>query len=287
MVETTDACGCDITDPNGYACCVEFPNAEHIAHINPFRYRSYYYDTETELYYLQSRYYDPQTGKFLNADDVGYLDPEDLSAINLFAYCGNNPVMYADPSGYILISTLLIGAFIGAAASFLGSVLSQSLTGDKKINWTQVILDTAIGGISGALGASGITKAISIIAGAVLGAAGSVGGDLILSNGDWREVNIGKAILMGSIGALLGSWTGAGTQNAKTMVNTINAGKSWGSKAFLTSAKEVALRPNSGLTIQTMYMNMAKAISKYTVQGISKVSVASFISTFGGNSIGW
>ena len=71
------------------------------------------------------------------------------------------------------------------------------------------------------------------------------------------------------------------------MVKTINAGQSWGSKAFLTSAKEVALRPNSGLTLQTMYMNMSKAIILYTVQGITKVSAATLGSTILGNTIGW
>ena len=55
----------------------------------------------------------------------------------------------------------------------------------------------------------------------------------------------------------------------------------------LTSAKEAFLRPNSGLTLQTMYMNLSKAISFYTVQGITKVSVATLGSTILGNLIGW
>ena len=88
---------------------------------------------------------------------------------------------------------------------------------------------------------------------------------------------------MGAIGVGLGRWTGAGTQNSKAMVSTINGGKSWGSKAFLTSAKEALLRPN----LQTMYMNKAKAISLYTVQGITKVSVATLGATILGNTIGW
>ena len=66
-----------------------------------------------------------------------------------------------------------------------------------------------------------------------------------------------------------------------------NGGKTWGSKAFLKSANESLLRPNSGLTLQTMYMNMSKAINLYTVQGITKVSGATFLSTFLGNFIGW
>ena len=67
---------------------------------NPIRYRGYYYDVETGLYYLQSRYYDPQTGRFINADDTDYLGADgSFASYNLFAYCSNNPVMNVDPSG--------------------------------------------------------------------------------------------------------------------------------------------------------------------------------------------
>ena len=60
--------------------------------VNPFRYRGYYYDIETGLYYLQSRYYNPEWGRFLNAD--GYVNANgDLMGYNMFAYCSNNPVM--------------------------------------------------------------------------------------------------------------------------------------------------------------------------------------------------
>ena len=67
---------------------------------NPFRYRGYYYDTETGLYYLQSRYYNPEWGRFLNAD--GYVNANgDLIGFNMYAYCSNNPVRYADKTGSI------------------------------------------------------------------------------------------------------------------------------------------------------------------------------------------
>ena len=70
--------------------------------FNPFRYRGYVYDAETELYYLQSRYYDPITGRFINADDSTYADTCSGSPLstNMFAYCENNPVMLLDLSGY-------------------------------------------------------------------------------------------------------------------------------------------------------------------------------------------
>ena len=66
---------------------------------NPFRYRGYYYDTETGYYYLNSRYYDPITGRFLNADSVVSGTGESVQGYNLYAYCGNNPVMRVDPNG--------------------------------------------------------------------------------------------------------------------------------------------------------------------------------------------
>ena len=74
-------------------------NPEHIGNLNPFRYRGYYYDEETALYYLQSRYYDPILRRFLNADSVDVLtaDPTSLSGKNLYAYCENNPIMYWNP----------------------------------------------------------------------------------------------------------------------------------------------------------------------------------------------
>ena len=67
-----------------------------LGNTNPFRYRGYYYDTESGFYYLNSRYYDPVTGRFINGD--GLLTDDTLTG-NLFAYCGNNPVIYVDSDG--------------------------------------------------------------------------------------------------------------------------------------------------------------------------------------------
>lgn len=72
----------------------------NIGDINPFRYRSYYYDIETGLYYLESRYYDPEVGRFINSDSVAYLGKgKELVNYNLFAYCSNNPVNRVDYAG--------------------------------------------------------------------------------------------------------------------------------------------------------------------------------------------
>jgi RHS repeat-associated protein len=78
-------------------------NDDNIGSINPFRYRGYYFDIETGLYYLKARYYDPETGRFINADDIGVFDEtrNDINGLNLYAYCANNPVMLHDPTGQI------------------------------------------------------------------------------------------------------------------------------------------------------------------------------------------
>ena len=72
--------------------------ADTIGQINPFRYRSYYYDNETGLYYLNSRYYDPETCRFISVDGI-YDTNTGLLSHNMFAYCNNNPVNMIDSTG--------------------------------------------------------------------------------------------------------------------------------------------------------------------------------------------
>ena len=88
-------------------CTISQDNSDcEIAAVNPFRYRGYYYDSEIGLYYLQSRYYNPTVGRFVNADEAGYLLTEEgIAFANLLAYCVNEPIgridKYGNASGYI------------------------------------------------------------------------------------------------------------------------------------------------------------------------------------------
>ena len=94
-------------DAWGKVTSVTGTDAETVGKYNSLRYRGYYYDTETGMYYLQSRYYDPGYKRFINADDPTLItDLTQASALggNLFAYCENNAVNDSDPTGNVRLS---------------------------------------------------------------------------------------------------------------------------------------------------------------------------------------
>lgn len=91
-------------------------STNNLSTLNPLRYRGYAYDAESGFYYLQSRYYDPQTGRFLNADETQYLGVTKTAlSCNLFAYCENNPVENIDPIGFFSIPRWTVSFAIDAA----------------------------------------------------------------------------------------------------------------------------------------------------------------------------
>ena len=124
--------------------------ANSVGTLNPFRYRSYYYDTETSLYYLQSRYYDPDTGRFINAD--GQLN-EGVLGYNMFAYCENNPVNGSDPDGDMV---WWAAAALGGAAFEVASYLIGNAISGQKSTWVGAAKAALKGAVEGvAFGAIG------------------------------------------------------------------------------------------------------------------------------------
>ena len=90
----------------------EITDDNHIGIINPFRYRSYYYDKETNLYYLNTRYYNPKWGRFISPDTfIG--SNQDMLSNNLYLYVSNNPINNIDDMGNILLGLIILG--VGAA----------------------------------------------------------------------------------------------------------------------------------------------------------------------------
>ena len=124
---------------------------------NPIRYRGYYYDQDTKLYYLNARYYSPEWRRFISPDDTAYLDPETPNGLNLYVYCGNNPVMNTDPNGTFMLSSFLlglgiaaaIGAGVGAVSYVASEAISFVITGEWTWSWGMFagsVLGGAIGG---------------------------------------------------------------------------------------------------------------------------------------------
>ena len=96
-----------IYDAWGKLISIEDDTTNNIGTKNPLRYRGYYYDTETGFYYLQSRYYDPEICRFINADSLLIAGDDYIQGTNRYAYCYNNPVMYSDPTGYMTTQELV------------------------------------------------------------------------------------------------------------------------------------------------------------------------------------
>ena len=191
--------------------------ATEIATLNPFRYRSYYYDTETKLYFLKTRYYDPEIGRFITIDDLSYLDPETVNGLNLYAYCANNPIMYLDLTGHswesfwdsvgdwfkenwvklaIGAAAIILGAVVtaltaGAGIGFMAAFGSALLASAKAVGVSMVI-SAGIGAVVG-----GITDGLD---GALRGFANGLADGFM-----WGGIFAGSAQILGGASKLLAS----------------------------------------------------------------------------------
>ncbi len=205
-----------------------------IAVKNPFRYRSYYYDFETNLYYLNSRYYDPELRRFINADDISVLSEgkDFFNGLNLYAYCGNNPINNTDESGEswwdwlisIFVAVLVIVAVVAVAVltAGVGTAVAGALGG----------------GVAATIFGSAVDGAIT---GAITGAIMSFGISVIqqgISNGydniNWSQVGINTLI-----GAASGFVSGAIFGAISGVTKVANAAKMWDKGTFKSGYKSM------------------------------------------------
>ena len=150
---------------------------EMLANLNPFRYRGYYYDSETKLYFLKTRYYDPEIGRFMTIDGIEYLNPETINGLNLYAYCGNNPVMRVDENGNAWWHWLIGGVAVIALAAVV--VASAVVTG----------------------GASLVAMGVGFAVGATASVVSQGVANVISGNGFFDNINIGIVLIGGLAGA--------------------------------------------------------------------------------------
>ncbi|MFA6860604.1 MAG: RHS repeat-associated core domain-containing protein [Clostridia bacterium] len=190
----------------------------HIGNLNPFRYRSYYWDNETKLYYLMSRYYDPETGRFINMDDTSYLDPNTINGLNLYSYCANNPVMFTDSTGQSIWEDIgnwfknhLTELAVGTALIIGGAVVTAFTAGTGTGWWA------AFGSaLLSSLTQVGISSALSVGVGGLISVSTGNGffdnfGDNLASGFMWGGIFAGGAQIIGGgfrLAANLGAQTG-------------------------------------------------------------------------------
>ena len=189
--------------------------ADTLGKLNPFRYRGYFYDTETELYYLGSRYYNPTWGRFVNADSESLITASPKSVTwdkNLFAYCDNNPITRIDANGGWW--HVVIGAAVGVIAQYATDVTINLRQGKSFINALSPrssLVDYDAAAISGALAATGIGMGASISANA------AISGIAYLSNGSiyGSEITLSGFVEATVAGAAAGVVGGKGANGAK------------------------------------------------------------------------
>ncbi len=202
-------------DQTAYGKVTVLKDTVGIANINPFRYKGYYYDQESGMYYCHTRYYVPEWGRWLNADSIQYVQFADSRNVCLFAFCNNDPVLGYDPDGtlnwgavgkiflsVVIVATLAVaavmtagtavgvimaGAAIGAGLGLATGVANGIVEGAETGDYLGAIADNALsgtimGGLSGALAASGYGVGIQ-----VLGNMAICGGEYLISSLAYEE----------------------------------------------------------------------------------------------------
>ena len=127
--------------------------ASTLGKYNPLRYRGYVYDTETGLYYLQSRYYNPTWGRFINADDTTLLASSPSKAHwdkNVFAYCDNNPLNRVDEDGECW--NIIIGGIVGGIVSGASTIVNDAIMG-RETTAGSVLKSVFVGAATGVVSA--------------------------------------------------------------------------------------------------------------------------------------
>ena len=192
-----------------------------LANLNPFRYRSYYLDTETRFYFLKTRYCDPEIGRFMTIDDISYIDPESINGLNLYAYCGDNPVMGYDPNGTWDWGTFW--GFLGSSISIGLGVLLCFVPGGQGVGVALIVggATSMASNIMSAAGVDGktasiVTNALSIVGGialcftpfAAIGAS-MIGSGVLGIGGGYISEALGGSFELGSaIGNVVGGFFG-------------------------------------------------------------------------------
>ena len=209
--------------------------AATIGKKNPFRYRGYYFDAESGMYYLQSRYYDVEIRRFISADDVGILsaEQENLNQYHMYAYCLNNPIGREDENGYFSLpnwTKVVVGAVATAAAVAVTAVVGASVAPVI----AGVAISTAIGGAIG-----------------------------YLDNGvEGLKDGMANGFMIGGVSAFGGAMISAGTKAVKTARRGITIGRKMDRVARAAGLTDTAIYSDTALwkPLKASYYNGIKKV---------------------------
>jgi RHS repeat-associated protein len=275
---------------------------------NPFGFTGYQSDNVSDLYYAQARYYKPSVGRFGAQDmhwhpgnivfgDTYYLIPHsnfipDMFAIcqsgNRYSYALNNPNIYVDKNGEII--NVLVGAAVGTAAGFFGSVFVQGvsnlISGESfiDIDWGEARRSAAAGAVARALTSVGVPPAVT---GAIVGAGSNLVSQLSQNKWDIRQVDVGQVAVSAGIGMVVGGVFGAGPNIHKPHLvsmekalykrvgNALSHNLGNGAMREIGKAGRHYLSQTSTLWGRTIGIGFAQALRENIVNGVLHQSIGS------------
>ena len=241
--------------------CTIKSSVSGIAEANAFRYRGYYFDSESGLYYLNSRYYDPIIGRFISLDSLDYLDPSALGGLNLYAYCGNNPIMYVDPEGNsFLLACIIIFAVIGLVLG--GSILGIRAYQEGLRGW-DLALNIGLGALFGGLVGAVFGAFIGLLLPFILAGGGMAAG--IGAGGAAAAAGSGSAVLAGALaGVVVVAGVGVMTKELAALQN-VRLARGKGGLPMQNGPKNGMLKNNTGST--AWYDENGNQIKRVDTQG--------------------
>ena len=245
-------------------CTVSNHTSDNIGDLNPFRYRGYYYDTETGFYYLNARYYDPQIKRFISADHINYLGAGgDFSGFNLYAYANNNPI------GIAYSGADFVGNSSGGMISSTGGTLSNvggsgSVIGETKISGFSSSTGLSLGGINWPkVNSVAMTHyTTSLVENAFIGSFfGNISYTVTTQLNDsemfYSYSNIGNGGYSAGVGMNLGNWYGISAY----VSSNLGFGTSMQLTPWITYGAEISLQDGISFSFGTISGNTTQEIT--------------------------
>ena len=243
-----------------------------IVEDNPYKYKSYYYDKESGLYYLKSRYYSASLHRFISLDQTEYMEIGSITGLNLYAYCGNDPINHVDPDGCFALpnwAKWMIGGVVivglGIATIFTGGAAGGIIYGAAIATITLGTVGAASGAIGGMIydAVNGNEFGTSIWTGTKIGFwIGAIAGAIIgVAVGDFASASV-YGLTNTSF------WTGLGplgetiAGNAANSQGLITLGQTFGGKCASVMTKLFGYR-----TTKYLWISLSKTMASIVAMG--------------------